>query len=337
MKTIHKHFRYNALFLTVILLSGCQKEIAFEVSGNTGVRWFKGNLHTHTTRSDGDSSPEVVVTWYKSHGYHFLVLSDHNVFTDPQEFYNLVDSTFLLFRGEELTTSFDGCPVHVNGLNISHFIEVGKDTTLIGSFQKHVDGIIESGGVAQINHPNFHWGLNAETLARIENYRLLEIFNGHPTVHNYGGGGYPGVEAMWDDLLSENKRIYGVAVDDAHHFKREFASNRSNPGRGWIAVRADRLDGASIAQSLKTGSFYASTGVELDDIIMTAKQIEIHIRQKGDFKYRTEFIGSGGKVLAESVNLRPVFTLKRDVGYVRAKIYDSGGAVAWVQPVFMVD
>ena len=225
----------------------------------------------------------------------------------------------------------------VIGVNISHFVEVEKDTNLIGSFQRHVDGVIEAGGVAQINHPNFRWGLNAETLARIENYQLLEIFNGHPTVHNYGGGEYPSVEAMWDMLLSEDKRIYGAAVDDAHHFKGEFGSHRANPGRGWITIRADRLDGASIAQSLKTGSFYASTGVELDDIIVTVKQIEIHIRQKGDFKYRTEFIGRGGRVLAESVDLRPVFTLKRDVGYIRAKIYDSGGAVAWVQPVFMVD
>ncbi len=42
-------------------------------------RWYKGNTHTHTLWSDGDALPEVAAEWYKSHGYHFLVLSDHNV------------------------------------------------------------------------------------------------------------------------------------------------------------------------------------------------------------------------------------------------------------------
>ena len=40
--------------------------------------WYKGNIHTHTTKSDGDADPEVVVNWFMEHGYDFLVLSDHN-------------------------------------------------------------------------------------------------------------------------------------------------------------------------------------------------------------------------------------------------------------------
>ncbi|NIP78284.1 MAG: hypothetical protein GWM90_03425, partial [Gemmatimonadetes bacterium] len=75
--------------------------------------WFKGNTHTHTTESDGDSPPEYVARWYKDHGYDFLVLSDHNVFTDPAELAHLVDSTFLLIAGEEVTSGFDGASVHV--------------------------------------------------------------------------------------------------------------------------------------------------------------------------------------------------------------------------------
>ena len=43
------------------------------------VRWWKGNLHTHTFWSDGDDFPEMVADWYRERGYHFLALSDHNV------------------------------------------------------------------------------------------------------------------------------------------------------------------------------------------------------------------------------------------------------------------
>jgi hypothetical protein len=47
-------------------------------------RWWKGNLHTHSLWSDGDDFPEMIVAWYKDHGYHFLSLSDHNILSDHE-------------------------------------------------------------------------------------------------------------------------------------------------------------------------------------------------------------------------------------------------------------
>ena len=88
--------------------------------------WLKGNTHTHTTESDGDSPPEVVARWYRDHGYDFLVLSDHNVLLDPLTLRHLVDSTFFLIPGEEVTSSFGSAPVHVNGLNLHELVEPRK-------------------------------------------------------------------------------------------------------------------------------------------------------------------------------------------------------------------
>src|SRR5262245_47174466 len=48
-------------------------------------KWYRGNTHTHTLWSDGDGAPELVADWYKSHGYHFLVLSDHNVIAEGEK------------------------------------------------------------------------------------------------------------------------------------------------------------------------------------------------------------------------------------------------------------
>ena len=45
------------------------------------LKWYKGNIHTHTNKSDGDADPEFVTQWYKDHNYDFLVLSDHNHLT----------------------------------------------------------------------------------------------------------------------------------------------------------------------------------------------------------------------------------------------------------------
>lgn len=45
-------------------------------------RWWKGNLHTHSLWSDGDNYPDMIADWYKSRGYHFLAMSDHNVLAE---------------------------------------------------------------------------------------------------------------------------------------------------------------------------------------------------------------------------------------------------------------
>lgn len=306
----------------------------FQVPDVTGTKWFKGNTHTHTTMSDGDSSPEVVVKWYKDHGYNFLVLSDHNVFTDPKKLAQFNDLTFLLISGEEITTTAERKPVHVNGLNIPHVIEPRTDSTILGTIQKNVDAVREVEGVPHINHPNFRWAFDHEIIVHVKNDKLLEIFNGHPHVHNWGGGGKPSMETIWDNLLTAGKRMYGIAVDDAHHFHGEFGPDRSNPGRGWITVRARKLDAKEIMENLEAGQFYASTGVELEDVRVLPTRLEIIIRPKMDFKYVTEFIGPKGRILSRSESTTAVYELKTPLDYVRAKVMDSGGYIAWVQPVF---
>lgn len=298
------------------------------------LRWFKGNTHTHTLESDGDSPPEVVVRWYRDHDYDFLVLSDHNVFTDPEALAHLTDSTFLLIPGEEVTSAFRDRPVHVNGLGIPEVVEPRVGETLVATIQENVDAVREVEGVPHINHPNFGWAFGAAELLQIRNDRLLEIYNGHPTVHNHGGGGRPSVEEIWDVLLTAGIEIYGIAVDDAHHFQGEFASDRANPGRGWVAVKAPRLEADAILEALEAGRFYASTGVELDDVVVTPDRLEVRIRPRGNFRHTTTFIGSEGRVLAETPENPAIYRFEGGEGYVRARVRGSGGAVAWVQPVF---
>ena len=307
----------------------------FEAADFQSGRWHKGNTHTHTLESDGDSPPELVTRWYKAHGYNFLVLSDHNVFVNPARFAHLVDSAFLLIPGEELTSRFGTKPVHVNGLNIPHVIPPQTDSTLLGTVQKNVDAVRAVDGVPHINHPNFGWAITQEVLAKVRNDKLIEIHNGHPLVHNEGGGDSPGMEAVWDYLLTAGKKIYGIAVDDAHHFQGEFAADRANPGRGWVAVRANRLNARDIMSQMEAGRFYASTGVELDSIRVASRDLTIHIRNRGDFKFITDFIGRGGAVLKATGDNPATYRLSGNETYVRARVRGSGGAVAWLQPLFV--
>lgn len=307
----------------------------FEATDFRPGRWLKGNTHTHTLESDGDSPPEVVVNWYRNHGYNFLVLSDHNVFVNPARFAALQDSTFMLIPGEELTTAFERKPVHVNGLNIDHVIPPQTDTTLLGTVQKNVDAVRAATGVPHINHPNFGWAITQDVLARLQRDKLIEIHNGHPLVHNEGGGDSPGMEAVWDHLLTLGRRMYGIAVDDAHTFKGEFSPLLANPGRGWVIVRAPRLDASEIMLALEAGRFYASSGPELDSLVVADADMTIHIRQRGNFKYTTEFVGDKGRVLKRTGANPAAYHLSGDESYVRARVIDSSGEVAWIQPVFV--
>jgi hypothetical protein len=64
------------------LLAVCGLAASAVLSAAEEAKWYKGNLHTHTYWSDGDDFPEMVADWYKSHGYDFLALSDHNIIAD---------------------------------------------------------------------------------------------------------------------------------------------------------------------------------------------------------------------------------------------------------------
>ena len=204
--------------------------------------------------------------WYREHGYNFLVLTDHNYLTSVDGLNALhgAANTFLVVRGEEVTSrSRDSKPVHVNGLDVQELVEPPATGVVRDMLQQSVDGIRKARGVPNINHPNFGWAMTADDLRQLERTRLFEIFNGHPQVNNLGGGGVPGLDEVWDRVLSSGRLMYGLAVDDAHYFKKPGDDSVPGPGRGWIYVRAARLEARALVDAIERGEFYASTGVEL--------------------------------------------------------------------------
>lgn len=307
------------------------------IPGST-LRWYKGNTHTHTLNSDGDSTPDEVVRWYREHGYHFLVLTDHNYLTSVDGLNSVHGAAekFLVIKGQEVTSSFQTRPVHVNGLDVSMLVDHARDApSMVETIQRNVDGIRKANGIPHINHPNFGWAMTADDLRQVKNNRLFEVYNGHPLVHNSGGGGVQSLEEAWDTILSQGIELYGIAVDDAHTFKQPGNRNVAGPGRGWISVRAPRLDARTLLDAVERGDFYASTGVELVDVKATASSLAVEARVAGGRKHRIQFIGKGGRVLSEVHASTATYVFTGTEGYVRAKVIDSGGDLAWVQPVFV--
>lgn len=323
--------------LLVVLLAVSAVRTPARQEGSASDRWYKGNTHTHTLNSDGDSTPDEVVRWYREHGYAFLILTDHNYLTSVDGLNALhgADEKFLVIKGEEVTTSFAKKPLHVNGLNTGARVGPQTGNSVVEVLQRTVDGIRRASGIPHINHPNYGWAITRDELQQVSNYRHVEIFNGHPLVNNLGGGGVPGMEDVWDALLSSGRTIYGLAVDDAHTFKDPGNPNVPGPGRGWIVVRAPRLDVTSIMGAIDRGDFYASTGVELSGYQASSRRISVSIKATSFSKYRVQFIGKGGRLLKEVLEPAAIYEPRGDEGYVRVRVLESNGRMAWCQPVIL--
>jgi hypothetical protein len=298
-------------------------------------RWYKGNLHTHTLNSDGDSPPATVAGWYKSHGYQFLILSDHNVITEaaPLNASIAEPEKFLLVQGEEVTDRAGTRPIHVNAYGLAKLVMPAGGLDVVANLQANVNNIRAAGALPSVNHPNFGWALQSKQLLAIENLNMFEVYNGHPTVYNRGGGGAESLEEMWDTLLTAGRRINGIAVDDAHVFKM-YGKEYSNPGRGWVVVRAAALKAQDLIAALAAGDFYSSTGVELNDIVVTPTELRIDIKRPKGGKQTTHFIGKAGRILATSFDDVAVYRFQPGEPYVRAVIRASNGDDAWTQPIF---
>ena len=76
----------SAVVLVIVLFNACSPP------ENETLTWYKGNLHTHTYWSDGDEFPEMVLDWYKSKGYDFIALSDHNTLAREEKWKVIVKS-----------------------------------------------------------------------------------------------------------------------------------------------------------------------------------------------------------------------------------------------------
>lgn len=321
------------------------------------LRWYRGNTHTHTWNSDGDSPPDAVLLWYRDRGYQFVVLTDHEWVTDVASLNALYATPrrFLAISGQEVTQRVADSlhpggirEAHLNAIGIRQVILPQGDAgvvvgTKIGPTLRRNAGLIrDGGGIPQANHPNLGWSVPSAELLSLPDSSLLEIFNGHPLVNNEGGTSSAGVfknstEAIWDTLLTRGKVIFGVASDDMHSLRPSEAerADLARPGRGWIQVRAETLSTPAILSAIRRGDFYASNGVTLRAYDVTATDIRVSIEPQNDRRYRTEFIGSGGRILATSYTYLSTYRIVGNEGYVRARVVDSAGRRAWMQPVIV--
>ena len=274
------------------------------------------------------------------------------------------DGEFLFIEGEEITDSFENHPVHVNAINLVDRISPQGGATLRDTLQRNIDAVMEQSRrerkpmLAHINHPNFEWGLTVEDIASVSGDRFFEVYNGHSGVRNYGDETHPSCERMWDLAQCLRLRefelplLFGLATDDSHDYF-QWGVGKTNPGRGWVMVKAEELSADAIVRAMRRGDFYSSSGVTLDAIdYKINKSLSVTIAAEEGVTYTTQFIGTLyegetlgdiGAVLFETQENPARYEFKGNELYVRAKVissedhpnpYAAGDKqCAWVQPV----
>lgn len=295
--------------------------LPFSQPGN----WYKGNLHSHSTVSDGLLPPEKVIDFYRSHGYHFLALTEHRLHT-PGEL--IAPGEFITLGGIEL----DG---YEEGAGMYHLVGLGQrrapDMHIEGStsMQGAVEALRAEGGIVYLAHP--YWsGQMSRDLLGLKGCFGLEVWNSGCEVWDCKGIS----TVHWDDLLASGHLLGGVAADDCHWWE-----GREDAGLGWVWVRAESLTPEAILTSLERGWFYASTGPQIHDVRLEGDRV--HVRCSPVVS--VDFIGNGPmgrRVLAPAgASLTEAdYTLEaswsfQTPAYLRVACVDAQGRWAWSNPL----
>lgn len=135
--------------------------------------WLRGNLHMHTTRSDGRLPFEQAAALYEREGYDFIAVTDHWVVSEKGR----TEGGMLLLSGCEYNTGSTVAEgvYHIVGIGMKKRPMLARDQEGLYA-QEIIDAITESGGLAVLAHPA--WSLNsAEKVAGLHGLCGTEIYN----------------------------------------------------------------------------------------------------------------------------------------------------------------
>lgn len=256
-------------------------------------KFYKANMHTHTTVSDGKFTPEEMKELYKSHGYSILAYTDHQVMVPHPE---LADEDFLPIASYELAvnkTNPSGWPYtktyHIN------FYAPTPDCSVSGTFcpntiwlehsKQYVTDEMRAGGMARHKYGKSF----IQKLIDIANDEGFLVCYNHPNWSLQNHEDYSGLRGLWGvewyntgceragyhdtmqpiiDLLGEgNRMVYPIAADDSHSAAGAFG--------GFVQVKARELTYDCIFEALRRGEFYSSNGPEIYDLYVEDGKIFI--------------------------------------------------------------
>ncbi len=288
----------------------------YNIQGN----WYKGNVHIHSTASDGGKDFSELAQMYAQAGYAFLFRTDHwvasNVAADERHYPLLwLDGIELHGRDER------GVAYHV--LCLGTFTGLAKEMGLVEA----VKAVRAQGGLVVLAHP--YWMGNSFQDALHWDFDGVEVYNHVCRWLN----GKSDSGAYWNAMLQHNRNVLGLAVDDAH-------IRPEHPGwnGGWMMVNAPTCSREAILAAIRGGHFYSTCGPEFysiqydgDWIRMTGSPVQF-VRLVGPADKGRRLGSFDGALLTEAA-----FQLPQEWPYAYLEIEDAQGRRAWTNSLFIAN
>jgi hypothetical protein len=293
-------------------------------------KWFRGNIHAHTTVSDGTVTPEKQAEDYRAQGYDFLALTDHNVMPTHAA---LTRDDFLMMPGWERDIPYGTTKcIHLVGL----FPQGTPDDTFVRrergnpetmSMQDLVDEMKGEGQFVVLAHPV--WSrMEPEEIRALKGIDAIEVFNTGTERLCHAGR----AEIHWDMLLREGKRVMCIACDDTHG-----KTAKSDRFGGWIMLNAKELTKAAVLEALRAGNYYASMGPELREVYVQDGMVHVECSPCSEI-HVISYPPRGKAHYAEGELLQTLdYPLKGGERYVRVECVDEKGNTAWSNPIFLTE
>ncbi len=283
------------------------------VASGTG-QWLRTNFHTHCGARKGDNCGIIplkdCIEVYKDCGYHVLAITNHDAYTDLDEFAN--ESDMVLINGYEYSQK-------------QHMLCIGGRAVVSGKHQEAIDSCVGEDGFVIICHPH----LDTDDYWPTEDIKKL---NGHVGIEIYNSviprlAGLALATDVWDELLASGRLVWGFANDDFHRW--------FDLANSWTMVYGDKSYD-SVKAAIKSGCFYGSTGLKLKKLVLDKEIIHIDVVYLNDYigELQYEFIGCNSRLLARIVGESIDYKLPKAEPYVRICVTAPDGSKLWTQPIY---
>lgn len=279
----------------------------------SGNKWYKGNLHTHTSVSDGVLSPEAVLDLYKEKGYDFIALTDHWKWN-----FSSYGRDISVISGCEYdfgSNTKDGI-YHIVATGCTNEPEICRNATP----QQAIDAIHKAGGMACLAHPA--WSLNTpHELMELKDVDMTEIFNSISDIP-FNCRAYSG--NLLDMMASKGCVWNLIAADDTHFYKK------SDTCRSFIYVNAPSDKAEDITDAIRHRRYYASQG-PVADIQFENGKLTIECSPVCEIVFYTGKVYTAKRcVHGDNITYAEYEMAPGDI-FVRAELKDKDGNYAWTQ------
>ncbi|MGL6225223.1 MAG: hypothetical protein ACRC10_01195 [Thermoguttaceae bacterium] len=260
-----------------------------------------------------------------------------------------IPGKFLVIPGHEMNSGINGVTLHGNAINVGSTVRFQAGETLSESIRLNALAVRDAGAQEgrvsffMLNHPAWpYFDIDAISLANVPEVRFFELINadGGPSAGEEGEETFWSRENYYDAVnafRAEKKwpLIYGIGTDDTHNYL-SFKDRSANPGQCWVMVRSEQLDPTSILSAMYRGDFYATMGVELEEVSFKDKTLSVKVKPKDGLKYTIRFIGTKKNfnqeltpLTVEKKDRRPErkgYTFSKDIGVTFSEVEGTSGS-----------